>query len=101
MPLGRRADLGDAKYAGVEVPFAHDMEDAMQVSSGSGSQQLRRRPMSPTPTPTPTPLAHARPLNSPKNQNNIDPNTDLPQLRLRLCGRPPRAPPTTSLVYHL
>jgi hypothetical protein len=31
MPLGRRADLGDAKYAGVEVPFAHDMEEAMQV----------------------------------------------------------------------
>jgi len=41
MPLGRRADLGDAKYAGVEVPFAHDMEDAMQVRSEAPPGTLR------------------------------------------------------------
>ena len=31
MPLGKRTDCGDAKYAGLEVPFASDIEVALQV----------------------------------------------------------------------
>lgn len=30
MPLGRRADCGDAKYAGVEVTFASDIVAALE-----------------------------------------------------------------------
>ncbi len=32
MPLGKRADYGDSKFAGVQIPFAHDVASAMQVS---------------------------------------------------------------------
>jgi hypothetical protein len=31
MPLGKRAEFGDARYAGVAVDFAHDVAGAMQV----------------------------------------------------------------------
>ena len=31
MPLGKRSDFGDARYAGVEVPFSHDISHDMQV----------------------------------------------------------------------
>ncbi|KIY97450.1 putative Protein arginine N-methyltransferase 5 [Monoraphidium neglectum] len=31
MPLGKRSDCGDARFAGVEIPFAHDVADAMQA----------------------------------------------------------------------
>jgi hypothetical protein len=77
MPLGRRNDLGDAKYAGVEVAFAHDMEDAMQVrahlfvfaSERSPGRRLRRR---------------RKKRSTQKNQtkNNNKKTTVLPQLRL-------------------
>ena len=31
MPLGKRSDYGDAKYSGVEVDFAAEIEPAVQV----------------------------------------------------------------------
>ena len=31
MPLGKRTDCGDAKYSGVEVPFACDIVETLQV----------------------------------------------------------------------
>ena len=31
MPLGKRTDCGDSKYAGVEVPFACDIVEALEV----------------------------------------------------------------------
>ena len=31
MPLGKRTDCGDAKYAGVEVPFACDIVTTLEV----------------------------------------------------------------------
>lgn len=34
MPLGKRTDCGDAKYAGVEVPFACDIVEALEVLTG-------------------------------------------------------------------
>eukprot|EP00878_Enallax_costatus_P044982 GHUV01053801.1.p1 GENE.GHUV01053801.1~~GHUV01053801.1.p1 ORF type:complete len:154 (+),score=24.80 GHUV01053801.1:28-489(+) len=30
MPLGKRTDCGDARYAGVEINYAHDIAGAMQ-----------------------------------------------------------------------
>ena len=32
MPLGKRLDCGDAKYTGVEVPFAFDIVESLQVT---------------------------------------------------------------------
>jgi hypothetical protein len=31
MPLGKRTDLGDSRYAGIEIDFSHDVGEAMQV----------------------------------------------------------------------
>lgn len=31
MPLGKRTDCGDARYAGVEIKYAHDIAKHMQV----------------------------------------------------------------------
>jgi hypothetical protein len=31
MPLGKRPDCGDAKYAGVEIPFACDIVATLEV----------------------------------------------------------------------
>ena len=32
MPLGKRTDFGDARYAGLDVPFASRIEDVLGVS---------------------------------------------------------------------
>lgn len=40
MPLGKRSELGDARYAGVEVPFSHDIAGAMQVSRPASGRQM-------------------------------------------------------------
>jgi hypothetical protein len=39
MPLGKRSDFGDARYAGVEINYAHDVAGAMQVRLISCKQQ--------------------------------------------------------------
>jgi hypothetical protein len=31
MPLGKRTDFGDSRYAGVTIPYSHDVGEAMQV----------------------------------------------------------------------
>lgn len=31
MPLGKRAEFGDARYAGVDISFAHNVAEHMQV----------------------------------------------------------------------
>lgn len=31
MPLGKRTDCGDAKYAGLDVPFACDIVETLEV----------------------------------------------------------------------
>lgn len=31
MPLGKRAEFGDARYAGVNISFAHNVAEHMQV----------------------------------------------------------------------
>lgn len=36
MPLGKRVDCGDAKYAGVEVPFACDIQETLESSLQCG-----------------------------------------------------------------
>ena len=35
MPLGKRTDCGDAKYAGVEVSFACDVVEVLEVLTGA------------------------------------------------------------------
>ena len=44
MPLGKRSDFGDARYAGVEVAFSHDISSDMQVFGGSGRERRGRPP---------------------------------------------------------
>jgi hypothetical protein len=51
MPLGRRSDFGDARYAGVEISYAHDVADAMQVRLISCKQQRQRQEFSSTGQP--------------------------------------------------
>jgi hypothetical protein len=31
MPLGKRPEFGDARYAGVDMPYAHNIAEHMQV----------------------------------------------------------------------
>ena len=31
MPLGQRSDCGDARYAGIEIPFTPDIADQLEV----------------------------------------------------------------------
>ncbi len=31
MPLGQRSDCGDAKYAGVEIPYSPDIAEQLEV----------------------------------------------------------------------
>jgi hypothetical protein len=33
MPLGKRTDFGDARYAGLDVPFKSRVEDVLDVRS--------------------------------------------------------------------
>lgn len=33
MPLGKRTDYGDARFAGVSIPFATDVEEAVKVGA--------------------------------------------------------------------
>ena len=42
MPLGKRLDCGDAKYTGVEVPFACDIVQTLEVRSFPASQRFKR-----------------------------------------------------------
>lgn len=40
MPLGKRAEFGDARYAGVDISYAHNIAEHMQVPSCNPQQQL-------------------------------------------------------------
>ena len=42
MPLGKRSDCADAKYAGVEVPFSCDIVETLEVGDGIDLQQATR-----------------------------------------------------------
>jgi hypothetical protein len=53
MPLGKRTDCGDARFAGVELPFVHDVAEAMQARAAGGLLGVyghkRRAPRHPAP----------------------------------------------------
>lgn len=59
MPLGKRTDFGDARYAGLDVPFKSRVEDVLDSAMECGFDFIvaplvdpSRRPTPPAPTPT-------------------------------------------------
>lgn len=45
MPLGKRSEFGDARYAGVDIQYAHDIAGHMQVRVGCSAHTKRVTPL--------------------------------------------------------